>query len=60
MTKSGGSQAIISSLEKIAVVIDQARKQRYYDDVKSMRDEILTALQHFFLTSSLKKHVFCN
>lgn len=45
-----GSQAIISSLEKIAVVIDQARKQRYYDDVKSMRDEILTALQHFFIS----------
>lgn len=32
------------------MVIDQARKQRYYDDVKSMRDEILTALQHFFIS----------
>lgn len=45
-----GSQAIISSLEKIATVIDDARKQKYHDEVKSMRDEMLTALQHFYIS----------
>lgn len=49
-----GSQAIISSLEKIATVIDAARKQKYYDEVQCMRDEMLAALQHFYISGEEK------
>lgn len=45
-----GSRAIISSLEKIAVVIDDARQQKYYSELVNIRDYILQLLLRFYVS----------
>ena len=45
-----GSQAIIQYLERIAVVIDDARCQKYHQEVRIIRDQLLESLLRHYIS----------